>query len=202
MRRGRNPELITLDDQFIGVNLSADYCAEHEFGLKGLKFELGFGGLAQTKFGMGDKDDISKRKTGVAARTIVKGGEHIIYEEIGDKTYLVYDDGAYGANRIKNIGKEYFSQHTELRFYDNDKTDVAAAWSGDDFGIAVKGKELRAKLQELRDAFKLHDIAIMHGGGGVFENPGLVVAIASRIPKSANKELIEMDLAKLKKTAP
>jgi len=34
MRRGNNPEILMIEDKFVGFNLSADYCGEHEWGIK------------------------------------------------------------------------------------------------------------------------------------------------------------------------
>lgn len=35
MREGHNNGILWLDETFVGVNLGADYCAEHEWGIGG-----------------------------------------------------------------------------------------------------------------------------------------------------------------------
>lgn len=35
MRNARNAKVMNIDGQFVGFDLGADYCAEHEWGNKG-----------------------------------------------------------------------------------------------------------------------------------------------------------------------
>ena len=63
MRQAFNDYAIIVDDkndnQFLGIALGYDYCAEHEWGIKGIKRDFGI-------------PEPSKKKMGVKSRTITK----------------------------------------------------------------------------------------------------------------------------------
>lgn len=40
MRNARNAKVMNIDGQFVGFDLGADYCAEHEWGIKGIRREF------------------------------------------------------------------------------------------------------------------------------------------------------------------
>ena len=40
MRNARNAKVMKIDGHFVGVDLGADYCAEHEWGIKGIRREF------------------------------------------------------------------------------------------------------------------------------------------------------------------
>lgn len=177
MRRGSEPSFMEANGKVIAINLSADYCAEHECGIPSLRRAFGIPG--------------TEKKVGIQARTIttlppefgfgpVKGGAALWWH----KHY-----GNKGEHPLAN----YID--TELRFY-GDRT-IAAAWNdgiGDSGSFAVRVTEKHAAvLTEFAEAFKRHDVAIWLGGGGVFQNAGLVIAIASRVPADLAAKMKEGD---------
>ena len=55
-----------------------------------------------------------------------------------------------------------------------------------------------AALEEIREAFQRKDVAIWRGGGGVFQNAGLVLAIVSRVPKDKADGMREADADRIR----
>jgi hypothetical protein len=145
----------------IALNLGADYCAEHEWGIKRLKEDFGI------------VDDISKY--GMEKRRI---------QEIPDTLHYLVE----GETSILTI-KEFWDKKPEVltvkalksqELYD--RNPLNTAWDERSFGVLVKGKEGQKHLERLNEAFLEKDIAIWLGGGGVFQNAGLCLGIISHMP--------------------
>lgn len=187
MRRGNRNKIVVIDGEFIGINLGADYTAEHEFGLEDLKRDFGFG----------DKDAISKKNIGLKARTMTVLPEGLVFKKIGKKTYLIYG-GCWTSDCIKRNGNKYFTEQRELRLYG--ESTLATAWSGNDFGILVNTPDGRIYLKELYKAFLNKDVAFMFDGSNPVKNPGLCLCIASKLPKQIDEDFKAADLDKIKLT--
>ena len=183
MRRGQKPELIFMDEVFLGVNLSADYCAEHEWGIKGLKQDFGL------------NDDISVY--GIAKRATTRVPENLAWVEFSSKySYSSWDvkEGRAkkaGDVKLKNAGfalDMWFGDDPSVRIVGNRElygVGLRAAWSEDDLAVVSSDVEQQKLLKVLFDEIKKSNAVVTWGASlPVFENPGIVLAIADRIPES------------------
>jgi hypothetical protein len=186
MRRGNNPDIITLDDgTFVGFDLSADYCAEHEWGLK-LKDAFG---IKDTGLGV-KRRQISKVPTPKKESDNTWFSPRCLdfFQRRGYKkeSYLVFDYPD-SINHLKD-GKG-LSHEFDLSKYN--KTEVAGAWDDSSFGVATT--KYHDEIKKLYDSFLKKDIVIGLFGGGVFKNAGLKLLIASLIPEYIKKEWYDSD---------
>jgi len=174
MRRGIEPDIVYIDNVFVGFNLNADFCTEHEIGIKEIRryFKID-----------SDKIGIEKRKI----RTIPNEGRllDLITRENNKTLLFTYD------HMIKHF-KEGEEIH-ELHLW-SDKP-LACAWDEGSFGILTN--KYQKELEELYEYFKKHDIVISLLGGGVFQNAGLHILIASRIPQKIQDEWKKADLDRI-----
>jgi len=163
------------DGKEIGIYLGADFCAEHEWGIKGIKNTFGIG---------------VNKEPGLPRRMITKlpKSEGDVYDEelrlftVGDNTYLVF---AY-KNTIDWIQnpKSQERRYSELTIRKDEQ--LATAWDEKNFGVIVD-KTHKALLEEIYAAFQKKDIALCAGGGGIFDNPGISIVIASKIDEESKK---------------
>lgn len=163
------------DGKEIGIYLGADFCAEHEWGIKKLKSTFGIGEI---------------KKPGVPRRMIAKlpvpqgdYGNELRLFTVGNNTYLVL---AY-KNTIDWIAnpKSQTERYRELTISDDEE--IATAWDEGSFGIIVTPKH-KALLEEIYAAFQKKDIVLCMGGGGhLFDNPGISIVIASEIDEESKK---------------
>jgi hypothetical protein len=178
MRRGSKPEwMVNLDNgDLIGVNLSADFTAEHEFGIKDLNSMLGI------------KDDPSV--IGIERRRITPDPKVIFWNEDKDEASLVI------ASDRRSV-----RENSELKFYESYedgkkkklKENLSAAWSNNDLGIRVSGEKNIKKLKQIYEAILAGDAAIWLGGAGVLRNAGLVIGIISNMPAESLKVMADAD---------
>jgi len=179
--------------EFCGVNLSSDFCAEHEWGIKDLQRVFGIRGEG---YGV-DR----RRVTQVILEHEVKieWGSALRFFEVKGGHWCL----AYGmVNYLKSIEEKGYS--TEL--FLNNKTsyqkadEIAAAWDVKSFGVMVRKKD-KDKLEAVFKALCDKDAAIMLGGGGVFQNAGLCLFIVSKLSQSALDLMrdVDLDREKLKK---
>jgi hypothetical protein len=172
MRRGMDNGFLELSDKYVGINLGADYCSEHEWGIKGIKQTLG----------IPDPGIIH----GIKGRTVtIFPQDKMFYDSRKTHTCLTME-----RNHHRLLGWENY----EL---DQNPKELATAWDENTFGIVVSNT-YKDKLLLLKEAFEKKDVAIWLGGGGVFQNAGLVVAIASLLPDEIDKTWTQMDLDRLK----
>ena len=168
MRQGNENSLLLAGDKMLGVALGADYCAEHEWGIKGL----------QRAFGFGDPE-----KFGLERRKITRIPPALIWVDGKVKTWS-RDKGNKKSSCSGLWVKGYDRQPDELPGDINLYGDATlwTGWSERDFGIFSIDAGETAKLKELYTRMLELDVAIWLGGGGVFQNAGLGIAIASRLP--------------------
>jgi len=200
MRSAYNHNILTDNGTFVGIDLGADFTSEHEWGIKDLR----------NMFGMNDKKDGIDRRTA----TIVPE-DSIRFAKGKNFSVLIccrmFADPIYGwtkyieSDEFKKDLTKGSIKNCELTIYksyrkDADPQTLATAWDSKSFGIMV-ANEHSDKLEELYEAIKAKDVAIWLGGGGVFQNSGLVVAIRSRCPEEGLKNMLDADLdaKKLKK---
>ncbi len=172
MRRGSNPDILMHGETFIGFDLSSDFCAEHEWGTK---FTEVFGLGDSKKYGMARRKITKLPVATEDSWTTPRVVEHFTVRSSSKKSFLVFD---YPRN-IEHI-------KTEKRGYELDvtkwsKNNIGSAWDDSSFGIVTD--KYHAELAELYEAFQKKDIVIGLFGRGVFQNAGLKILIASRLPK-------------------
>lgn len=204
MRRGSNPAIFLNDktEQLEGFGLSADYCAEHEWGISDMK--EAFGCDPQAEAGM------PRRKihnTHVTTWRYKRGNmdvalTHFFQDEnfavlFGncDRMAEIYETlTKKGKTLTQMIEESDFSSDLRPPFFRDEDWDVAAAWDGKEFGIVVPASNA-ALLKELKEHFDNKNIVIMMGGRETpFENPGLVFAVADRLPQEMIDAWREGDL--------
>jgi hypothetical protein len=184
MRLARNSQIVKAENgQFIGINLGADFVAEHEWGIKGIK----------RAFGIEQTED---RLVGLERRVITRVPE-LFYK----KNYKIKT-----RPNIREVEREFnvliFASAFNYKYYDEslpremnffynyEESDLQCAWSEGSFGIVMKNSEY---LDELFEAIQDKNVVIGRFGGGIFENAGLGVYIADRLPSEVINSWIEAD---------
>lgn len=179
MRRARDNGLLKDDNgQLIGINLGADFTSEHEWGIEELRQMFG---MRNGGYGI-ERRIMTKVPSGAEwggpERSWVK-----LIEKRNKTTLLV---GQYCTEDSKDL------KHLELGDYSKEK--LSTSWDAKSFGIEAYSKEDRLAVKEIYKAIENNDLAMWLGGGGVFQNAGLVLAIVSRLPIDKVKTLRDADL--------
>lgn len=161
--------LRTADGVPYGVFAEADFCAEHEEGLRNLHSFMGCGSE--------DVEGIGRYMP--SASRVELGG----FVEISTGKFWTRVNG-----RKKTSTRMVLCSRADLGyrgdgFYLNDDTQVAAQFSSRDFRVMSKDEEADALLQKIHDHARMGDIVVMMGGlsGNPFNRGGLLIAIASMI---------------------
>jgi hypothetical protein len=200
MRRGSKPALIYDEVRkgadgnplLLGVNLSSDFCAEHEWGIKDTKEALGIPGDVPGIYGL-------KR------RQITRRPEGLMWTKFTSKYFVSSWDVERGIAKKKGnvtLHNEGFVFH-DWYYREPDKlalnselsgVGLRGAWSEDDFAaISSKSEEIVA-LKEIFAEFEKLNIALCFSGAlPVFDNPGLVFAIADRLPQTVLEDWDKYD---------
>lgn len=182
MRRAFNSSIWRADDgTIIALNLGADYCAEHEWGISGIL----------NKFG------INRDKLGIAGRTITRGGDSIITTSEKVDIWTRGQKNKKAAKPVYGItfalpyssGND-FSWLLKGAYWEPEKTELLSYWSESRF-LALLENESDVKV--FQEAFLNNDIAFWIGGGGPFQNGGLCIAIVSRLPEDFKQSMLEAD---------
>lgn len=189
MRSGNEPMWLQKGGRFFGVSLSADYCAEHEWGIKGLRETF---------------PDNSKETLGLEGRRIAEfDPEDWFFKKSPDDEFAILLFGRYWYN--KNRDEMTFKEHLEYLKHsltpsriEHNKDNLAAAWDEKEFGLLVKGKKNIKKLEQLLEAAKNLDLACWLGGGAIFQNAGLILGIISKVPNEHKQEMKKADQEKNK----
>jgi hypothetical protein len=183
MRRGRDVTVIRDEEGLVtAVSLGADFCSEHEWGIK------------RTKQDFGIPTEVTRENAGLDYRRIrrvptgVKGKSHHNFLYTEDFELQAYDRSK--KKQAPLMGRallHYCNSYSdelpgELRPWDSN-FEFAAAWSDGDFGLLANSKDPRnvEAIDRLMLAFQDLDVAIWLGGGHVFENAGLCIGIVSRL---------------------
>ena len=194
MKAGMKSQWIELEGKFVGISLGADFCAEHEWGIGELKHLMGMDGAKR----MYDRGPTKYTQPhGVARRKITKHDAVQFYEHEG-RAALICESRWWHesfASSIEKFGIVKAMQEClphDLRHRDGLRT----AWSEGDFGLAGSGADA-AKIKELAAEFEKDNIAIWIGGKKLpaFENGGLIICIADRIPAKHLEMLRSSDAA-------
>lgn len=171
MRASNNAAWLVVDDKLLGLHLGADYVAEHEWGIAGIRKGFGI-------------DHPSTVKGLDARKVTIVPDENLRLSD--DRTRLVYSETwQYGGNHFAS---------KELEFQ-RSSPDLACAWGERSFGIRVQGARYKLHLLDLFAAFLQKDIAIWLGGRlGLLANAGLNIMIARRVPEEDRKRMLAADV--------
>jgi len=192
MRRGSdNGWLVSDNGVFMGVNLGADFCAEHEWGVRDLRIILGVPGAAEEdRYAEHKKADYGGVYGIERRRCKTPNKDCIALKEDGDTLNLI----VARPYTLKNLLEHPLDNphYGEWRFHD--KQEMATAWCENSLIVRVKGEANFKKLRQIHDALLRGECAIWLGGGGVFKNAGLCIAIISTITKDNLKVMHDADV--------
>jgi len=197
MRRGNDNAFVGIDgDTFVGINLGADFTAEHERGIIKLKRQFGIEGV---------KNGLISKRIGIDARRVTLLPSHFHLIEKHGFTYLVSTSTHVFTKDMskKNLDRMIGAYWTS---YDKNAKEIVlqTAWDEKSFGIAAKGADGKKYLKLLFDAFNNNDAIITFGhDGNPFSNSGLMLLIASKLPQKYidSQAAADMDKINLDKAA-
>jgi hypothetical protein len=178
MRRGNgNGFLRNGQGKFVGIDLGSDHCSEHEWGIKKVK----------EAFGIKENEDLM----GIERRRIQTIPENFSLVLFGEHWTLVFKT---------HYDKVDFDSWDDGQLMHFDGQELSTAWSDHDFAVRVyscaqNAKKNQKNLETLFEAMVEGKAAIWLGGGGVFQNAGLVIAIIDRCPKDKLKDMEDADIA-------
>lgn len=206
MRTSFNGDWILDNSNLVGINLGADFCAEHEWGIKPM----------QRHFQMADPDEM----VGIESRTLKEfspknwmfaiasdGHAAILVFATGHNPFYDFEPRKLfgGGEEPAKLEKTYGNMKTHFKYslalpQSGQKREFAAAWDEDSFGVHVSGKVNVKKLQILFEAIQKCDIAVWLGGSRlpVFDNPGLIIAMPSKVNEEGKKTMMDADLERIK----
>jgi hypothetical protein len=160
MRTAYGPKVVVDGGKVIAVSLGSDQCAEHEWGIDKLRRD----------FNCNDNPLV----VGLERRKTRKAPAHLSWQTDNRKNGLRGmhcpqapwgDDSPYPPN-FNNfpVGK------------------LCTAWDEKSFAAFSNDKEEIDALLTVYEALQSVDGALWLGGGGIFQNAGLCIGIASRLP--------------------
>ncbi len=193
-KTSQNYDFLVIDDKFIGISLGYDYCAEHEWGIEGIR----------RSFGMPES---SKKNMGVLSRSITKNPPMVFNTSTKKKkkfailyTGYSYDKQEELENRLpyelKNYQDDLIWNEEYNTKHNRDKDNLITAWCGDSFGIAVMGDKEVQWLTELHQALKSNNICIAVVNLRVknpFSGSSLSILIKDRIPQETLDAMYSSD---------
>ena len=173
MRRANDSKFWIEEGILIGLSLGADFTSEHEWGIAGIKKLFGIN-PKDTDFGL------CRRKIASVPKSPIFGWT---------KGKMPGSEGLYLVDTWDNKVPD-FSQNSELY---TSRCSLACAWDEGEFGVFSTDPAEKAKLRIIYDAFQSGDGAVYLGGGAIFQNAGLVLCIASKLPEKVTKEWEKID---------
>ena len=179
MRHANDAEVMKIDDKLVGFNLGADFCAEHEWGIKGIVREFGVDG---------NKVGIDGRMVTVIPKSLIY--KDVTYEKM--KCHLLVLVPYYYREEDLKITKNVL-RTWELYTYRLEETGITTAWDEKSFAILVTDK-YKYELKELYEAFLNLDVAVGIAPSGVFNNGGLKFCIKSKLPEETIQSIKDADL--------
>jgi len=132
MRRGNDPSFWVEDGQVLGINLGADFTAEHEWGIARIRESLRI---------RNPEDDTV---LGIDRRAVTQVPDKIIHRKVAGSAVLImpkYDHTDHSSLNDKDL--------TGMELGLRPKQDLTAAWDESSFGIRVRGPENIGYLAEI-----------------------------------------------------
>jgi len=185
VRRSDNPDFIYHNDIVIGIDLSSDFCSEHEWGIKRIKQDFG----------------IDSGRLGIEGRLITKPGDVYWYNKktftdhkekiqiCGFTTsYKKYDDTIISM-------KDAMRAAETVAWVGSYGKSIQAAWCESDFAVFSSDPKHWPLLKTIYESFAKLDTCISIGKSIVFSNGGLCLTVASMIPEDIKTKVLNDDLA-------
>lgn len=190
---GKSPQFVEDNGHVLGVSLPADFCAEHEWGIEKLHKLFGIKEYGKLEGPCG----LERRQATVAPSKEKDrwGSEDFLYEERNGMAALTVGFHIF-RHKPEHANLTLFDQlphDLELKTKSKDAEFIHGAWCEDSFGLIVKGEKNIEKLRVLRDQIESVNVAVFLGGGGVFDNPGLVIAFVDCFPSDAKEKMKKTD---------
>lgn len=188
-------------EQVYGFSLGYDFCAEHEFGARAIRKELGLADI--------------KLPIGVEQRTMTQVPEYLrlvtYRQRPKDKRFkktmpaalLVLRDG-WRAEQDKELTTAKLIESCDVSFWTNFtdnhyepiRDDIVTAWSSNDgLAIHVRGEENVKRLQELHQAMFECKVALADPSGMGFMRKSLSLVMVDKLPQETLDAVREKDLA-------
>lgn len=177
MRRGNNGEIRRLEDGRIeSVNLGADFCAEHEWGIKDI----------ETAFALDPRKKPGVERRRVRAIPHRLQVSHVTKSKDGPERWAIWyaPYGEYNSRELYLSRENWEDPQSPWR-------EFVGAWSEQDFAVLFTKEQ---DALDLLDAFNRKDVAFLSANtfGNPFARSGLVLAIVSRLPKEIVSSLEQM----------
>lgn len=174
-------EVMKIDEELVGFGLGADFCAEHEWGIKE---------LARTF-------KIDKDKIGVEGRKINYCPDNLLFQSLtvsGISCHILalpYETFFWNREDTK-LTKDDLVRF-DLRTYRLKEDGITTAWDSKTFAILVTDK-YKSEIEELYHAFRRLDVCVGVAPSQAFRNGGLIFCIVSKLPEETVNEMKEADL--------
>ena len=191
MREATNDYNLIIDnDNFIGIALGYDFCAEHEWGIAELKQRFGI-------------PEITKKTLGIKNRSITICIDNLIFKKQTFKKRnfaILYTGTRWKSSNKKDPIPHNLENYKESILYHDEynktKDSIKTAWDGGSFGIGVMGEKEVKLLEDLYNAFLNKNIAITFINmlpKNPFSNLSLCVLIKDKIPQKFLDDMYNAD---------
>jgi hypothetical protein len=177
MRRAyQNQKFIEEGNDFYGLSLGFDFCAEHEWGIEDMKCHFGI---------------VKENGIGLPSRKISK--HPIQYFENGN--FALLTSRTPWNLKDKTAESDILESHIPYDLKNFTTYPLACAWDGEDFCVIVNGTENREKLRELKTAFENDNIAIctIKSNLTAFAKTSLSLLIADKLPQEIIDDMYNAD---------
>lgn len=214
MRRGNDNELLFTSDinnperdpakrvksgTFMGFNLGAGFCSEHEWGIKRISESFQLDRITHKSGKVVGLPDVKRYGGGGLIFVKSKSGKTavLMFREYWNKESVEALQTPMTDKQLRDTVSKYTSGELQLReavkmsTYGRPADTLATAWDEGSFGILVAenaGLDMKVSyLEHIYEASKKGDLGIWVGGRGVFQNGGLCVVVHSTLPDSLLK---------------
>lgn len=179
--------IVTPDGKICGINLGYDFCAEHEWGIKGLRSAFGVGKAAEL---------------GVDARKATTCPENLCFIDKGkgkEKIIICGRDSSWMDKETREARVKEYNERITKRLIDlahrpnDDGHFIGSMWAEGAFAFCVKGKDSEF-VERLYKAFKENDICFTLTPA-TFKGNGLTFVIRSMIDKETEENCMNSDLS-------
>ena len=178
MRRTYNSQFIFNEDgTFVGLNLGADYCAEHEWGIRDLEDTFG----------------INRNLVGIKSRTIQKLPDSMRTLEFQYRGIKYIGLLCHSYSYYNNLDKKRLKEYLPTPFEHTKDCDFDAVWDEQGFAVVLPISE-REKFNDIMKAIENKNLAIfVQGSKNPFGRGGLVLLIVDRLPKKYTDDMENAD---------
>lgn len=183
MRRcGKSPEFVVHNNEFLGIILPSDCCAEHERGCDKLLKLFGINKYEPTEGPFG----LERRKA-----TKSPSGK-LLYGKHNDMAALTVGFSIFNGENL------FDSLPICLKHFPKSSNLIDGAWNDYSFGLIVRGDNIN-KLQYLYNQIEASNIVIFQSTNWHdYRSQGLVIAFANTFPKIDSDNFLKSDKDKMR----